>query len=161
MNSNPDWRANISISNSFTSSSYQGEYPGEFIDRNISIVSCTPMLQLNANNYFYLVNLQSNPVKEPFKLEIFDIFKKKIDEVIFYTNSINLIKLDKLKKNLEENMVIFLSRKKGGVPIYFSTSFDNKSLSLEHTHPPAEYLYWGERSYFQKNKKKFWFKNEK
>ena len=52
MNSNPDWRANINIYNQFTSSSYQGEYPGDFIDKKISLVSCSPMLQKEANNFF-------------------------------------------------------------------------------------------------------------
>ena len=57
MNANPDWRANISIFNSNTSSSYQGEYQeSSWIER--SLVSCTPMLQKNAQNYFYLVNLR-------------------------------------------------------------------------------------------------------
>ena len=161
MNSNPDWRANICIYNSYTSTSYQGEYPGEFLNRKISLVSCTPMLQKNALNFFYLVNLQADPKIKSFELEIYDSYKNKIDEVTVYTNTINIVKLDKLKSIHKENMFIFISREQGGVPIYFSSSTDYKSLSLEHTHPPVEYLYWGERSYFQKNKKIFWFNNEK
>ncbi len=161
MNANPDWRANINIFNSNTSSSYQGEYPGEFLDRKISLVSCTPMLQKNAQNYFYLVNLQSNPIVEPFLLEVYDNYKNKLDEITFYTNTINIFKLENLKNNLNENMLIFISRKQGGVPIYLSKSLDDKSISLEHTHPPVEYLYWGERNFFQKNKKIFWFNSEK
>ena len=108
-----------------------------------------------------MVNLQSNPIVEPFLLEVYDNHKNKLDEITFYTNTINIFKLENLKNNLNENMLIFISRKQGGVPIYLSKSLDDKSISLEHTHPPVEYLYWGERNFFQKNKKIFWFNSEK
>ena len=160
MNANPDWRANISIFNSNTSSSYQGEYPGEFwIERSLQLV--VPNVTKECTKLFLFSKFQSNPIVEPFLLEVYDNYKNKLDEITFYTNTINIFKLENLKNNLNENMLIFISRKQGGVPIYLSKSLDDKSISLEHTHPPVEYLYWGERNFFQKNKKIFWFNSEK
>ena len=54
-------------------------------------------------------------------------------------------------------MYVFKSKNKGGIPLYFTKDEDNKFFSLEHTHPPIEYMVHGNRLYFQKLKKKFWF----
>ena len=53
-------------------------------------------------------------------------------------------------------MFIFRSKKFGGIPLYFARTIDNKSFSLEHTHPPQEYLFLGNRNLYQKKKKSFW-----
>ena len=50
-----------------------------------------------------------------------------------------------------------ISKKQGGIPIYFSISDDHNSMSIEHTHPPIEYTFLGERNFFQKEKKSYWF----
>ena len=39
------WRANIKIKNNDAITSYQGEYPGNMTKKNISLVSCSPMVQ--------------------------------------------------------------------------------------------------------------------
>ena len=44
----------------------------------------------------------------------------------------------------------------GGVPAYFTKSKDSKSMGIEHTHPPSEYIFLGDRNHFQKLKKKYW-----
>ena len=31
---------------------------------------------------------------------------------------------------------------------------------IEHTHPPSEYIFMGDRNYFQKLKKKHWLSEE-
>ena len=54
-------------------------------------------------------------------------------------------------------MYIFISKDRGGIPIYFSKNKDNTSLSIEHTHPPTEYTVHGNRQHFQKVKKSYWF----
>ena len=78
LNSIPAWRSNIKINGPFTSSSYQGEMPGMFISKNLSIVSCSPMIQVHDNytTYFYLINLNANPVKENFEVQITNIKKQ-------------------------------------------------------------------------------------
>ena len=51
---------------------------------------------------------------------------------------------------------LFLGQKIWRNPLYFARTIDNKSFSLEHTHPPQEYLFLGNRNLYQKKKKSFW-----
>lgn len=156
----PAWRANISISSSYTTTSYQGEIPGSFLNFNLSLTSCTPFLQIkeNIDNYFYLINLTSDPIEKKFEVEILNSEKKILGKINCFTNRVNLTNLSFLLKSKKENMYIFRSKNNGGIPIYFAKTFDNKSLSLEHTHPPQEYLFLGNRNLYQKKKKSFWLK---
>ena len=158
MNCSPAWRANIKISSNFNSVSYQGEYPHIMTEKKLSLVSCSPMIQNNklTHNFFYLVNLKCKPYQNKFKVKIMNIKKKIIQEFNFETNKVNFIDLEKLYKNNNELTYIFSSEDEGGVPIYFSKSIDNKYFSLEHTHPPTEYTFSGNKIFFQKKKKSFW-----
>lgn len=160
MNSIPAWRANIKISSKYTTSSYQGEIPGSFINLNLSLTSCTPFLQINDNvdNYFYLINLTSDPIEKDFVVEILNSEKKILKKINCKTNNVNLTDLNFLKNFKKEKMYIFRSKNYGGIPLYLARSKDNKSLSLEHTHPPQEYLFLGNRNLYQKKKKSFWLK---
>lgn len=153
------WRANIKIKSEFSSTSYQGEYPGGMINKKISLVSCSPMVQndIDTKNFFYLVNLNYKPQINNFVVKVLDANKKIQDSFTCYTNTINLIDLDKFKINDGSNMKIFSSDAGGGVPIYFSIDKNNR-MSIEHTHPPTEYVLHGNRFFFQKIKKKFWSK---
>ena len=159
MNSIPAWRANIKLKSKSTACSYQGEIPSSLTEKNLSLVSCSPMVQLekNINTYFYLVNLNSNPSKIKFKINVLNKNKEIVYTDNFYTNTINILNLKNIITNLNEKMYIFTSKDKGGVPIYFSKNDTNTSLSLEHTHPPTEYTIHGNRIFFQKEKKNFWF----
>lgn len=158
-NSVPEWRCNIRIGNNETSCSYQGEYPGKMINKDLSLISCTPMIQSDKGieNYFILVNLNKDPKIKKFKVEILDSKKNIIDEVFFQTNTVNKYLLKDINTKLN-NMIIFKSQEKGGIPIYFSRTLNNKSMSLEHTHPPQAYYIFGDTLKFQKFKKNYWFK---
>lgn len=160
MNSSPAWRANIKISSFYNAISYQGEYPHSMTNKKISLVSCSPMIQNpeNAISYFYLVNLKSNPEKKVFKIKIMDINKKILKEIFFKTNSINNFCLNDTIQQYKQLTYIFSSDEEGGIPIYFSQSKDKLSFSLEHTHPPTEYTFEGNRMLFQNKKKSFWHK---
>ena len=159
MNTMPEWRANIRIFNNNTSCSYQGEYPGIFIDKSLSLVSCTPMIQKSnkINNYLFLVNLNESPKKINFDIEILDSKKNLLGKCKMYTNQINLIDLNTYTKNSNDIVYIIRSKAKGGVPIYFSHNHDFTQMSLEHTHPPSSYLLFGNTMKFQKSKKNYWF----
>ena len=160
MKSIPAWRSNIKISSQYTSTSYQGEIPGSFLNLNLSLTSCSPFLQFDKNieNFFYLVNFHKNPIGQKFELEILDTSKKIIHSTFCVTNNINIINLDFLTsmKNSNDHMYIFRSKEYGGIPLYFSRTINNKSFSLEHTHPPQEYLFLGNRNLYQKKKKSYW-----
>ena len=159
MNSIPAWRSNIRIFGQNSSCSYQGEIPGNMIQKNLSLVSCSPMIQLNKDfqTYFYLINLNKSPEKIKFKIDILNIKKEILYTHDFYTNTINIIDLNKIPLKLNDEMYIFISKDRGGIPIYFSKNKDNTSLSIEHTHPPTEYTVHGNRQHFQKVKKSYWF----
>ena len=159
LNSTPAWRANIKISSKSTSCSYQGEIPGNFIDKSLSLVSCSPFIQNNnksLKNYFYLINFMQNPINDEFNVEILNTSKKLLKTIKCYTNSVNINDLSFLE-GYRDIMFIFRSTKYGGIPIYFSKNYDNTQMSLEHTHPPTEYLFSGDRLSFQKKKKSYWF----
>ncbi len=162
MHSIPEWRSNIKISSQSCSCSFQGEFPGALLNKNISLVSCSPMLQFSNEfqSSLFLVNLNKSYIKKKFKMEILDTNKNKIYETFCYTNTVNYIDLNYLKeltKNKNSNMFIFTTKEGGGVPIYFSRNINNSMMSIEHTHPPNSYLVFGDTLFFQKQKKKYWF----
>ncbi len=164
LNTQPEWRSNLKISSSFTSTSYQGEYPYSMTKRKLSLTSCSPMLQSGKNikNLFFLVNLKAKPEIKEFELKLLTINNKEIDKFYLKTNSVNVIEIDQElinyydKKN--NNFFIFQSSDEGGIPIYFTKSNDLKMMSLEHTHPPTAYYLFGNSFAFQKRKKNFWSK---
>ena len=159
MNSIPAWRSNIKISSKYTSCSYQGEIPGSLINKNLSLVSCSPMIQsqIDFNTFFYLINLNNDPKKIKFKVNIMNTKKEILYSQDFYTNTVNILDINRIPYQLSDNMYVFTSQNRGGVPIYFTKNKDNTSLSIEHTHPPTSYVVHGNRSYFQKEKKSYWF----
>ena len=146
--STPSWRCNIKIISLNTSTSYQGDLPPNFLTKNLSLVSCSPMLQFDKNieNYFYLINFTSDPTKKNFTLKSKNQFNTSVS-FNFKTNSINIINLSDLIKDSKSNFLITTSKEYGGIPIYLSKTKDNTSMSLEHTHPPTEYLFLGNRFY--------------
>lgn len=157
MNSEPTWRSNICINTKFSSASYQGELPLSLTKKKISLVSCSPMTQYNEKikSFFYLINLFHEPINEEFRVDIYNVDKCKIGSFNCLTNNINSVDITDYSKN--NNLLIFKSENHGGIPIYFHHSTDYKYLSLEHTHPPVEYVYGGNRFNIQKEKKKYWF----
>ncbi len=156
MNSSPQWRSNTKIFNNYTSTSYQGEYPASILSKNISLVSCSPMIQSDFETYFYMINLTDNPKKIKFYVSVMNTEFKKIAQLQCFTNTINIFDLNKLDYKFTDNFYVFKSDKFGGVPLYFTKSPDKKRMGIEHTHPPLEYIFSGDRSHFQKLKKKHW-----
>ena len=157
-NAVPEWRSNIRILNKNTSCSYQGELPSIMKNKKISLISCSPMIQNNPahESYFILVNLTNDPIIKKFEVQILDSKKNIIDSSTFYTNTINKYKLNHFNYKLYNTMLIFKSTQQGGIPLYFTRSMDNTSMSLEHTHPPQAYFIFGNTLNYQKRKKIFW-----
>lgn len=158
----PPMRANIKICNDYTSASYQGEIPAIFLKRDLSLVSCSPMIQKTqgVKNFFYLVNLSNSPVTKEFTVDVLNLKKEKLFEFNCLTNSINCFDLKEINKT-EEQIFIFKSKYYGGIPLYFSVNEDFTNMSIEHTHPPIEHVVFGDRNYFQRQKKEYWFQGKK
>ena len=138
-NTSPAYRANLKISimnGGF--SSYQSEYPYKMVKKNGSILSpLSTLLNINAEkNYLILRNIYYKPILENFDIFLVNIRTKRILETfIAKTNMTNLIEID--KKLINSENYIF-SKKYVGVPIF--VSIQNNHLSMEHTHPPHEYI---------------------
>lgn len=156
----PPWRSNIKMRSKKTAASYQGEIPASFLDMRLSLISCSPMFQSgnNIENFFYLVNINRNPEKSKFKIDILSSKNDSYGSLEASTNSINFFSLDQYLQDQKDQLLVFRSTEYGGVPIYFSKNLENDSFSLEHTHPPVEHIYGGKRYVFQKKKKEQWFR---
>tara|TARA_Y100000816_G_C25998790_1_gene521789 strand:- start:96 stop:857 length:762 start_codon:yes stop_codon:yes gene_type:complete len=138
-NTSPAYRANLKISiTNGGFSSYQSEYPYKMIKKNGSILSpLSTLLNINAEkNYLIFRNIYYKPILENFDIFLVNIRTKRVLETfIAKTNMTNLIEID--KKLINSENYIF-SKKYLGVPIFISIK--NKHLSMEHTHPPHEYI---------------------
>jgi galactitol-specific phosphotransferase system IIB component len=152
-NTSPSYRANLRIYNQFGGfSSYQSEYPYSMITKNGSILSPVSMLtNINSDyNKVFIKNIFHLPIIEKFKIYFIDIENKKIlkeEEIISnYTNEINI------EKNLINENVYIFSKKYIGIPIYVSSKKNH--LSIEHTHPPHDYIL-GKDKFTTINKLKF------
>ena len=84
----------------------------------------------------YLVNIKSN---------------KKIHEFDMYTNTTNILELN---KDFIKPEIYFVTDKYVGIPSFLS--FKNNHISFEHTHPPHAYILNPEKfDLVNKMKKKF------
>ncbi len=161
LDSVPAWRSNIKIYSNFSSASYQGEYPAQMsLVPKPTIVSCSPMLQRDQDviNDLILVNMTAAPQKIKRKIRIVDSHKKILKEAEVLTNHHNIVNLDDVLSLTADDMFITLSDEFMGIPLYFSRTKDHQAMSIEHTHPPTEYVVFGNRNYFQKRKKSWWLK---
>ncbi len=153
-------RSNIKIFNNYSAASYQGELPAIFLKNKLSLVSCSPMIQKlkGIKNLFYLVNLSNSPEIKKFKVEVLNLEKQKISELICKTNTVNFFDIDDISKT-NDIVYIFKSSEYGGIPLYYAVNDDYTNMSIEHTHPPVEHVVFGDRLHFQRRKKSYWFEN--
>ena len=110
-------------------------------------------------NYLIFINTETKPKQREAGLILtqLDNPKEKIDKINVKSNTCNLIDLNKYKIKEDQILVIYSSQI-SGIPIFFSYSEIDNSISFEHTHPPASFIIYGDRREFQKNLKKQWFK---
>ena len=141
---NPAFRANLKVyldDGGF--SSYQSEYPYSMVNKRGSILSTISSLaNIDADeNYIIIKNIYEKPIEELFYAYLVDYKLKKVEKKFeLLTNNVNYLKIE--KELIRPEMLLF-TRDYVGVPIYLSIK--NKSLSLEHTHPPHEYILSSEK----------------
>ena len=152
----PSWRATVGIRTPVAQVSYQGEM-NPFPEK-ASLLTFHPFIQFdNFTNYLLLINLQQLPALRKSELEIYDSAgKSHVDSVSVQCNSANLIPLNPYGFG-SENLPVFVCRQTGGIPFGFGHSESGRMLSLEHTHPPAEFVIHGNKLAMQKRIKKGWF----
>ena len=152
----PEWRNTSGFSNFHAQVSYQSEiYP---LPTKGTLLSFHPFIQYSKiNNYLLILNLISSPRIFEKKLEIFDSLSgAKYGETSIYTNSVTVIDLDKFDIP-ETSLPAMVSLETAAIPFGLGISTDNTMLSLEHTHPPASFTLFGDRSKNQSQIKASWF----
>lgn len=152
---NPAWRVTSGIRRNKVQASYQAEI--EPLPENASMLTFHPFIQFgDIDNYLFVCNVTQNPKIVSSPLWIIDgIKRQKIDEIIIKSNSANCIPLDAYRFS-PDNLPIFYSPKMAGIPFGIGVSRDGNMLSMEHTHPPASLVVFGNRRKIQAKIKKNW-----
>lgn len=135
-------------------SSYQSEYPYALVKKK-GRVTCpvSSLANINAEyNYILFRNIFERPINEKFKSYLVNIkSNKKIHEFDMYTNTTNILELN---KDFIKPEIYFVTDKYVGIPSFLS--FKNNHISFEHTHPPHAYILNPEKfDLVNKMKKKF------
>ena len=151
----PEWRCTSGLYNSSAQTSYQSEiFP---FPNKASLLTFHPFIQEgDLKNYLVLLNVIKVPqVTESF-LEIRDASSLKLrDRVKVLSNSLNCIPLDGYKFSQSE-LPIFYIDSMAAIPFGLGVSEDGQMLSLEHTHPPASLVLFGQRNFIQGQIKQKW-----
>lgn len=151
----PEWRCTSGLYNSSAQTSYQSEvFP---FPSKASLLTFHPFIQEgNLNNYLVLLNVIKEPRVTETILEIRDASSLKIrDRVKVFSNSVSCIPLDGYKFTQSE-LPIFYVNSMAAIPFGLGVSQDGQMLSLEHTHPPASLVLFGQRNLIQGQIKSKW-----
>lgn len=151
----PEWRCTTGLYNSSAQTSYQSEiFP---FPNKASLLTFHPFIQEgDLKNYLVLLNVIKEPrVTESF-LEIRDALTLKLkDTKKVFSNSLTCIPLDVYKFS-QSDLPIFYINSMAAIPFGLGVSNDGKMLSLEHTHPPASLVLFGQRNSIQGRIKQKW-----
>ncbi|MEQ8195094.1 MAG: hypothetical protein RIB59_11465, partial [Rhodospirillales bacterium] len=106
-----------------------------------------------------LVNLQARPGFDESRVSIATLRERLVlKEVRARRNSCTAIDLSDLAEQ-NDGLLCVYSRDMTGIPIYLSHDRDFRHLSLEHSHPPAELVIFGNRNQVQGRMKSWWLDN--
>lgn len=159
MHTNPSWRANIRLISPTTSISYQGEYPSSMLGiENGTLLSLGPLVQLKTglSSKLIFVNLTAKPSNEACQIRFAQMRKQKIlFETAVRKNCCTIIDLSFLNCDESDPVCVF-SKNLTGIPIFLTHDPKFTKMSMEHTHPPAEMLVFGDKIKFQKEMKTWW-----
>ena len=151
----PEWRCTSGLSNECAQTSYQAEiYP---LPSKASMLTFHPFIQFNkVDNYLLILNITNEPTITTNEIELFNSTDlRKYGSASVRTNSASVIPLD-VYGFTADDLPLFLSRKMAGIPFGLGVAKDGSMLSLEHTHPPASLVLFGNRNQIQSKIKKSW-----
>jgi len=151
----PDWRATSGLFNEFAQTSYQAElYP---LPSEASMMTFHPFIQFSAAaNFLVVLNVVKEPELRSNELELLNsVDLKRYGKTTIWTNSASVVPLDKYGF-LPHDLPLFLSRTMAGIPFGLGVAKNGSMLSLEHTHPPASLVLFGNRRAMQSRIKKHW-----
>lgn len=137
----PDYRANLLIKNEAGAcSSYQSEYPFRMVQNHGSIYSDCGLLTTSICKSVgvFIRNITSQPLKSETNLYLYDQHANKMLATFkVCTNEGRYIDLSDFKEDLC-NCFIYADNFLG-IPVYI-IEYDDCGLSMEHTHPPHEFV---------------------
>jgi len=137
----PDFRANLQVSiKGGGFSSYQSEYPFSMVTKRGSILSpLSSLCNKSADkNILFLKNIYELPIHDEFGVFFVNLKTKRVlKREVAVTNFMNEIIVE---KDFIKPEVFIFTDKYIGIPVF--CSIKGKHISLEHTHPPHEYI-WG------------------
>ncbi len=138
-NTSPAYRANLKIKiDGGGFSSYQSEYPFHMTTKNGNVLSpLSTLLNIDADkNFLVFKNIYYKAINEKFNIYIINVKSKKIlKKYIGICNQTNIFEINKDVIHYEN---FIFSENFLGIPIY--VSIKNNHISMEHTHPPHEYI---------------------
>ena len=152
----PEWRCTTGFYNANAQTSYQGEiFP---LPQKANLLTFQPFIQYGeVDNYLLVLNISKDPAIRDSTINFFnsvDLHKKGIAKVS--TNSATCIPLNSIGY-LPTDLPLFISPSMAGIPFGLGISRDGQMLSMEHTHPPASFVLFGDRNAVQGKIKKTWF----
>jgi hypothetical protein len=150
-------RATISFKRGKDYSSYQGEFPYQMSRVKGSFLAFDSLILGNFDSIktkIVFINIHSEvlAIKDPFKLFVANIkTKETILSKGYVHNSACIINIP----SFENCGHVFYSKSTLGIPIFISYNQEGGYLSVEHTHPPAEY-FWSNKIEGQRELKQNW-----
>jgi hypothetical protein len=152
----PEWRCTTGFYNADAQTSYQGEiFP---LPQKANLLTFHPFIQYGqVDNYLVVLNVSKDPVIKESIIEFYnsvDLRKRGFASVS--TNSTTCIPLNNIGY-LPTDLPLFISPSMAGIPFGLAVSHDGQMLSMEHTHPPASFVLFGNRNSIQGKIKKTWF----
>ena len=151
----PEWRNTTGFANEWAQTSYQGEVVP--LPRKANLLTFHPFIQYGAlSNKLLILNLSNEPEFRSSQIHLFNSSTKELKGTeTVQTNSVTTIELDKYDFQSDE-LPVFYSPDMAGIPFGLCISDDKKMLSMEHTHPPASFVLFGDRLKAQGLIKKNW-----
>jgi len=159
----PTWRGSLELTApTGVSTSYQGEIDPFPVSGSLVTFGYFLQFSSSTKNFLLFVNLEKSAAQRTGLMEIRDAKKPSVLVRSFEVknNRVNIIPLDNLGFSTD-SLPLFLCRQMSGVPLFFSSTLDFTSLSLEHTHPPASTVVHGDRFTAQRLIKNYWFSRAK
>ena len=151
----PEWRNTTGFSNEWAQTSYQGEVIP--LPPKANLLTFHPFIQYGSvANKLLVLNLSNNPEIKLSQIHLLNSSNKELKgSENVKTNSVTTIELDKYGFKPNE-LPVFYSPDMPGIPFGLCISDDQKMLSLEHTHPPASFVLFGNRIKAQSLIKRSW-----
>lgn len=149
--STPRWRGTLGLSGSSMDVGYSGEYPDEMLVlAKSSCLSISPLLQLGSRveTKILFINMLLKPKIASHRARLLVAETKEVlQEFQITSNTVSVCSVDHaLVQKISGRLCHFAVDGVTGIPVYFSYAKETGEMSLEHSHPPVEFIVFGDVS---------------